>query len=64
MAEEAGALGVALPAPQTAEARFIHGVHASACQQFGTVLGPEANDAHREHFHVDLAPRPGSAYCE
>ena len=28
------------------------------------VLGPEANDAHREHFHLDLAPRPGSSYCE
>ncbi len=62
--EEAAALGVALPPPLTAEASFIHAVHASACQLFGTVLGPEANDAHREHFHVDLAPRPRSAYCE
>jgi hypothetical protein len=64
MRAEAEALGVALPAPQTAGGRFIHGVHASACKVFGTVLGPEANDAHREHFHVDLAPRTGSSYCE
>ena len=64
MHDEAVALGVAPPAPQSAGARFIHGVHASACRAFGTVLGPEANDAHREHFHLDLAPRPGSSYCE
>jgi len=62
--DEAAALGVSLPAPQTAQAKFIHAIHASACQQFGTVLGPEANDAHREHFHLDLAPRAGSSYCE
>ena len=64
MRAEAAALGVALAAPQSAGARFIHGVHESACKAFGTVLGPEANDAHREHFHLDLAPRAGSSYCE
>ncbi len=64
MRAEADALGVALADPQSAGARFIHAVHASACLRFGTVLGPEANDAHREHFHLDLAPRPGSNYCE
>ncbi len=64
MRAEADALGVARSAPQSAGARFIHGVHESACKVFGTVLGPEANDAHREHFHLDLAPRAGSSYCE
>ena len=64
MRAEADALGVARSSPQSAGARFIHGVHESACKVFGTVLGPEANDAHREHFHLDLAPRPGSSYCE
>ena len=64
MREEAAALGVVLPEPLEAGALFVHGVHASACTMFGTVLGPDANDAHREHFHLDLAPRPGSSYCE
>jgi hypothetical protein len=53
-----------MPAPQSPGAKFVHDIHASACQSFGTVLGPEANDAHREHFHLDLASRPGSSYCE
>lgn len=46
------------------KADFLHQIHADACGIFGTVLGPEANDAHRNHFHVDLAPRRRSAYCE
>jgi hypothetical protein len=31
---------------------------------FGTVLGPEANDLHRDHFHFDLASRRRSALCQ
>jgi hypothetical protein len=28
------------------------------------VLGPDANQAHRNHFHLDLAPRNSrSSYC-
>ncbi len=46
------------------KADFLHQIHADACGIFGTVLGPEANDAHRNHFHVDLAPRRRSSYCE
>lgn len=41
----------------TAEARFLHKLHAGACQIFSTVLGPEANEAHRDHFHFDLKDR-------
>ena len=63
-AAEAAALGISAPAPGTPGAIFIHGVHASACKVFGTVLGPEANDAHREHFHLDLTPRKTGAFCE
>ena len=44
-------------------AAFLRGAHRTACRIFGTVLGPEANDAHRNHFHVDLAPRRRSNYC-
>lgn len=36
---------------------FLHAVHDSACRRFGTTLGPEANSAHRNHLHVDLAMR-------
>lgn len=43
----------------TAEGRskFLRGAHASACKIFGTTLGPETNNAHRNHFHVDMAVR-------
>lgn len=44
--------------------KFLRAAHKSACGIFGTVLGPEANDAHRDHFHLDLAPRRRSSYCE
>ncbi len=37
-----------------AKARFLKDVHASACDSFNTVLGPDYNAAHRNHFHVDM----------
>jgi hypothetical protein len=46
------------------EASFLRRLHKGACGPFGTVLGPEANEAHRDHFHLDLAPRKRSAFCE
>ncbi len=61
---EAARLGVKQPGPTTSRARFLHAAHASACTMFGTVLGPEANAAHRDHFHVDLTPRRNSSYCQ
>ncbi|MBU1210339.1 MAG: extensin family protein [Alphaproteobacteria bacterium] len=47
----------------TPSARFLHEAHRTACRIFGTVLGPEANRAHRNHFHVDLAQRDLGNYC-
>jgi hypothetical protein len=44
--------------------RFLRDVHAVACTKFGTVLGPEANNAHRNHFHVDMAKRQQKSFCE
>jgi hypothetical protein len=41
----------------TATSHFLRAAHASACVRFATTLGPEANHAHRNHFHVDLAAR-------
>ncbi len=55
---------VAPPAPKTAASRFLHDVHASACRIFGTTLGPEANEAHRNHFHVDMAERKVRKICD
>lgn len=43
---------------------FLREAHRSACRIFGTVLGPEANNAHRNHFHVDMAQRRSSNFCE
>ena len=51
------------PEPTSTEERFLRAAHQVACKHFGTVLGPEANDAHRNHFHVDLAPRKRQNYC-
>lgn len=51
-------------AKTTAEAIFLRRLHKGACGTFGTVLGPEANQAHRDHFHFDLAVRRRNAFCE
>ena len=58
-----------VPAPSAvsnlpAEATFLRRLHKGACTAFGTVLGPDANEAHRNHFHFDLAQRRRSSYCE
>jgi hypothetical protein len=49
---------------QTKTSEFLRRVHREACSTFGTVLGPEANDAHRNHFHLDMMARRRSAYCQ
>ncbi len=36
------------------EARFLRAVHDGSCMVFRTVLGPDANAAHADHFHLDL----------
>jgi hypothetical protein len=35
-------------------AKFLHRIHRDACGMFSTVLGPEANEQHRIHLHLDL----------
>jgi hypothetical protein len=56
----------AAPGPALADGKmaFLHAAHGAACRIFGTVLGPEANKAHKNHFHVDMADRKGIAICE
>ena len=56
-------------APQTQsqaelKGEFVKVVHDDACQTFGTVLGPAANEAHKDHFHFDMKARRKTAFCE
>lgn len=43
---------------------FVKVVHDDACHTFGTVLGPAANAAHKDHFHFDMKARRKTAFCE
>jgi hypothetical protein len=53
-----------LPDPLTLpEAKFLRRVHRGACDEFSTVLGPEANDVHRTHLHLDLQDRHALNVC-
>jgi len=36
------------------DGRFLRLVRDGACQQFNTVLSPDYNAAHRNHFHLDM----------
>ncbi|MGB2932351.1 MAG: extensin family protein [Methyloceanibacter sp.] len=58
---------VKVPAPDltaTPQAKFLRRVHQGACEVFTTVLGPEANDIHRTHFHLDLQDRNSLHVCK
>jgi hypothetical protein len=35
--------------------RFLRLIRTSACRRFGTVLSPDYNAAHANHFHLDMA---------
>jgi len=63
-AEAAATTQARQEAQASLEGPFLRRLHKGACGMFGTVLGPEANEAHRNHFHLDLAPRRRSAFCE
>ena len=43
---------------------FVRSIHADACKDFETVLGPRANAAHRDHFHLDMKKRRYVKICE
>lgn len=45
------------------EAAFLHRVRDEACRVFGTVLGPDYNAAHRDHFHLDQQARGWGGVC-
>lgn len=41
--------------------QFLRVIHQSACKRFRTVLSPEYNAAHRDHFHFDMGGK--GIYC-
>lgn len=43
------------------EKLFLQTVHDSACKRFATVLSPDYNAAHYNHFHMDMGGKGG--YC-
>lgn len=45
---------------------FLNTVRDSACKRFGTVLSPDYNAAHRDHFHLEVGgggAGGGRAFC-
>ncbi|QDC08750.1 hypothetical protein FHY55_05630 [Oceanicola sp. D3] len=44
-------------------AKALRVMHKAACGPFGTVLGPNANRYHRDHFHFDTARYRSGSYC-
>ncbi len=61
-----GQQAAAVPAdqPPSGKSLFLRAVHDKACFRFGTTLGPEANAAHRNHLHVDMAERKVKKICD
>jgi hypothetical protein len=54
-------VGTLVPTGSTISAdqksKFVKSVYDDSCQTFGTVLGPETNEAHKNHFHFDMKQR-------
>jgi len=46
-----------------AEGKFLRLAHDGGCKVFSTVMGPEANEVHRTHLHLDLQDRK-TTVCE
>lgn len=43
--------------------QMLRNMHRAACGPFGTVLGPDADRYHQDHFHFDVARHRSGAYC-
>lgn len=44
-------------APEDKRSEFLHEVRDESCGLFSTVLSPDYNRAHADHFHLDMAAR-------
>jgi hypothetical protein len=61
---EDGTLVTVLQGWNTRETRKpLRRIWKAACGPFGTVLGPESDRYHQDHFHLDVARHRGGAYC-
>lgn len=45
------------------QGKLMRRLHSSACGPFGTVLGPDSDRHHQDHFHFDVARHRGGPYC-
>ena len=45
-------------AGSSSERAFLRTIHDSACKRFQTVLSPDYNTAHHDHFHLDMGRGP------
>lgn len=45
------------------QGKILRKMHKAACGPFGTVLGPESDRFHKDHFHFDVARHRGGPYC-
>lgn len=45
------------------DGKILRQMHGAACGPFGTVLGPNANRFHLDHFHFDTARYRSGTYC-
>ncbi len=52
------------PASEPKTKLFLDLIREKACGPFTTVLGPGSDPDHALHFHFDLAPRKGRAFCQ
>jgi hypothetical protein len=43
---------------------FLSTVQDKACANFGTVLGPGADEAHKSHLHLDMKQRRQANFCQ
>ncbi|MGI1662595.1 extensin family protein [Palleronia sp. KMU-117] len=48
---------------RSANAQTMKRLHGAACGPFGTVLGPESDPFHQDHFHFDVARQRSGPYC-
>ncbi|MCC5974529.1 MAG: extensin family protein [Rubellimicrobium sp.] len=45
------------------DGRILRQMHRAACGTFGTVLGPDSNRFHSDHFHFDTARHRNGSFC-
>ena len=48
---------------QGKKGRILRQLHSAACGPFGTVLGPNSDRHHKDHFHFDTADHGYGPYC-